>query len=44
MFKYILAELRWGRLTPEQKQELETLSLKEVLNRPYLAPKLHKHY
>jgi len=36
MFKYILAYIRWGDLTPEQENKLETLSLKEVLNTPYL--------
>ena len=44
MFKYLLARLRWGSLSPEQKEELKTLSLSAVLNRPYLVPKLHKHY
>ena len=43
MLKNILAELRWGPLTPEQQKELETLTLKQVFLRPYLAPKLHKH-
>jgi hypothetical protein len=44
MLKNLLAELRWGPLTPEQQKELDTLPLKEVFRRPYLAPKLHKHY
>jgi len=44
MLKNILATLRWGSLSPEQKEELKTMSLRQVLNRPYLAPKLHKHY
>lgn len=44
MIKYILARLRWGSLTTEQKEELKTLSLGKVFSRPYLTPKLHKHY
>ena len=39
MLKVLIAELRWGKLSPEQKQKLETLSLKEVLNTPYLIRK-----
>jgi len=42
--KYILARLRWGSLSPEQKEKLKTMSFAEVFNRPYLTPKLHKHY
>jgi len=44
MLKYFLAEIRWGSLSPEQKEELKTLPLSEVFKRPYLAPKLQKHY
>jgi hypothetical protein len=44
MLKYILAKLRWGSLSPEQKEELKTLPISEVFSRPYLAPKLYKHY
>jgi len=44
MLKQLLAHLRWGSLTLEQKEELKTLSFKEVFTRPYLDPKLHKHY
>ena len=44
MLKFILAKLRWGKLTKEQKEELKTLPFSEVCKRPFLAPKLHKHY
>jgi hypothetical protein len=44
MLKNFLARLRWGSLSPEQKEELKTLPLSAVFSRPYLAPKLHKHY
>jgi len=44
MLKNIIAFLRWGNLNKEQKEELKTLSIREVFGRPYLAPKLHKHY
>ena len=44
MLKLFLARLRWGRLSPDQKSELKSLSFRQVLNRPYLDPKLHKHY
>ena len=44
MLRYLLARLRWGSLSPEQKEELKTMSIKQVFTRPYLAPKLHKHY
>jgi hypothetical protein len=42
--KYFLARLRWGSLSPQQKEQLETMSLGQVIKRPYLCPKLHKHY
>ena len=44
MLKNLLARLRWGLLTTEQQDELKTLSLRKVFTRPYLSPKLHKHY
>ena len=44
MFKTILARLRWGSLSPEQKEIVKTLSFREVFSRPYLDPKLHVHY
>jgi len=44
MLKNIIASLRWGKLNNEQKEELKKLSFKQVLGRPYLVPKLHKHY
>ena len=44
MLKNFLARLRWGRLSQEQKDELKTLPLSQVFTRPYLSPKLHKHY
>ena len=44
MLKYFLTRLRWGSLSPEQKEELKTMSLRQVFDRPYLSPKLHKHY
>jgi len=44
MLKNIIASLRWGKLNQEEKDELKKISLKEVLDRPYLVPKLHKHY
>jgi len=44
MIKNILASIRWGSLSPEQKEELKTMPLSEVFTRPYLIPKLHKHY
>jgi hypothetical protein len=44
MLKSILASLRWGSLSPEQKEELKTLPLLKVFTRPYLAPKLYKNY
>lgn len=44
MLKFILARLRWGKLTKEQKEELKTLPLSEVFKRPYLCPKLYTHY
>ena len=44
MLKNILARLRWGSLSPEQEEELKTLSFRQVFFRPYLSPKLHKNY
>jgi hypothetical protein len=44
MLKKIIATLRWGKLSKEQKEELKTLTLKQVLSRPYLAPKLYHHW
>ena len=44
MIKNLIAHLRWGSLSPEQTEELKTMSLRQVFTRPYLAPKLHKHY
>lgn len=44
MIKNIIASIRWGELTKEQMDELKTLSLKQVLDRPYLLPKLMKYY
>jgi hypothetical protein len=44
MLKLIFARLRWGKLSQEQKEELKTLSLGQTLARPYLVPKLFKHY
>lgn len=44
MFKYILASLRWGDLSNEELDVLDTLPFREVLKRPYLCPKLHKHW
>jgi len=43
MLKYILASLRWGNLSNEEREVLKTLPLSQVLKRPYLAPKLQKH-
>ena len=42
--KYILARLLWGSLSPQQKEQLRTMSIRQVLNRPYLCPKLYKNY
>jgi len=39
MLKVLIAKLRWGKLSPEQKQKLEILSLKEVFNATYLIRK-----
>jgi len=44
MFKFIFANLRWGKLSEEELQTLKTLPFKEVTKRPYLAPKLSKYY
>ena len=44
MFKLFIARLRWGKLSQEQLDELKTLPFNEVCKRPYLAPKLYKHY
>ena len=44
MIKKFLARLRWGSLSPEQKEELKTLPLLAVFTRPYLTPKLYKNY
>jgi hypothetical protein len=44
MLKNLIAHLRWGSLSPEQKEELKTMSFRQVLNRPYLTPKLYKNY
>jgi hypothetical protein len=39
MLKYIFAEIRWGSLSPQQKEKLSTLSLVETLRSPYLEYK-----
>ena len=39
MFKTIISYLRWGSLSPEQKEKLKSLSIKEVFNTPYLISK-----
>jgi len=44
MLKLSLARLRWGNLSPEQREELNTMGLRETFLRPYLASKFHKHY
>jgi hypothetical protein len=44
MIKYILARLRWGKLSKEQLKELSQLSTIEVFNRPYLDPQLLRYY
>lgn len=44
MFKGIIAFIRWGKLSKEEKEVLKTISLGETLRRPYLAPKLYKHW
>jgi len=44
MFKLFIAKLRWGKLSQEQLDELKKLSFSQVCSRPYLAPKLYKHY
>jgi len=44
MLKNLIATLRWGKLSQEQKQELETLTLKQVFKRPYLSPKLYHNW
>ena len=44
MFKLILAQIRWGKLSQEQKEVLKTLPFGEVLSRPHLCPKLYIHY
>jgi len=44
MFKYILAHLRWGELSNEELEVLDTLPFREVAKRPYLCPKLSKYY
>jgi len=41
MFKNILARLRWGSLSPEQKEKLKTLSFKEVFGTPHLIRKFY---
>lgn len=41
MFKYILSRIRWGSLSPQQKEKLKTMSLRQVFNRPHLAPQLY---
>ncbi len=42
MFKSILAFVRWGKLSQEEKEVLKTLSFIETFRRPYLAPKYYK--
>lgn len=44
IFKYILAELRWGQLPQEQLEKIETLSFKEVFNLPYIKSNYFKNY
>ena len=44
MLKYIIARLRWGKLSQEDKEILKTMSASQVFSRPYLKPKLHTHY
>jgi hypothetical protein len=34
-----MARLRWGSLSPEQKEKLKTLSFKELFKLPYLIRK-----
>jgi hypothetical protein len=44
MLKYTLARLRWGSLSPQQKEILKGMSFIQVFKRPYLESKLFKHY
>lgn len=44
MLKFFIARLRWGSLSPQQKEILKGMSFNQVFNRPYLDPKLFKHY
>jgi len=44
MFKNIIASIRWGKLSKEEKEVLKTISLGETFRRPHLLPKLYKYY
>jgi hypothetical protein len=44
MLKKIIASLRWGDLSNDELDVLETMTLKKVFMCPYLCPKMHKHY
>jgi hypothetical protein len=43
MLRYLLARLRWGSLSPQQKEKLSTLSLVETFRSPYLISKLFRY-
>jgi len=44
MLKYILARLRWGPLSSEEREKLKSLSFRQTLNQSYLHSKLYKNY
>jgi len=44
MIKYFFARIRWGSLSPEQKEKVKALSFKELFSTPYLTPKLYINY
>jgi|DEB0MinimDraft_6_1074348.scaffolds.fasta_scaffold497418_1 hypothetical protein len=44
MLKYIIARLRWGKLSQEDKEILKTMPVSQVFSRPYLNPKLYTQY
>ena len=37
MLKYLLATIRWGKLSPEDRNKVKSLSLKEIFNSAYLT-------
>jgi len=41
MFKYIIARLRWGSLSPEKIEKLNTMTFSQVFTSPYLIRKYY---